>query len=61
MQKLREEHYEDLNATKYNGTTETIEELDNLRQISRRQNVVPSIDPSGNNSSVQSYVPSVNT
>ena len=32
-----------------------------MRQISRRQNVVPSIDPSGNNSSVQSYVPSVNT
>ena len=32
MQKLREEHYEALNAAKDNGTTETIEELYRLSQ-----------------------------
>ena len=33
IQKLREEHDKYLNATKENGTTETIEEPDKLRQI----------------------------
>ena len=32
MQLLREEHDEALNSSKDNGTTETIEELENLRQ-----------------------------
>ena len=32
MQQLREKHDEALNATKNNGTTETIKELDKLRQ-----------------------------
>ena len=32
MQQLREEHNEALNAAKYNGTTETIEEIFKLRQ-----------------------------
>ena len=32
MQRLREEHYEALDVTKDNSTTETIEELDNLSQ-----------------------------
>ena len=33
MQRLREEHDKDMNATKENGETETIEELDKLHQI----------------------------
>ena len=33
MQQLREEHDKALNNAKENGTTETIEELDKLRQI----------------------------
>ena len=33
MQRLREEHNEALNAAKDNGATETIEELDKLRQV----------------------------
>ena len=33
MHRLREERNEVLNAAKYNSTTETIEELDKLRQI----------------------------
>ena len=33
MHWMREEHKKALNAAKENGTTETIEELDKLRQI----------------------------
>ena len=33
MHKLREEQYEVINAAKYNGTIDTFEELDRLRQI----------------------------
>ena len=40
LQGLREEHDEILNAAKNNGTTETIEELDKLRQILKDKKVV---------------------
>ena len=59
MKRPREEHDEVLNATKENGTSETIEEPDKLSQTLEEKSV-PSVDPSGDSRSVPSYVPSVN-
>ena len=40
MHRLREEHYEVMNATKDNGATKFIEKLDKLRQILEDETVM---------------------